>query len=310
MGLRADATAWFLQRSASRSARYGDALRFSGTDLPDPTHLSVPTRRGTVTCWVYRPAGEPVGALVHLHGGAFLMRYPQMDDFFCRHVAADCGLVVVNVDYDVAPQKRYPVAQEQAHDVLAWVAHHPSRVGVPAVDGWATVAVSGFSAGGNLAASACLQARDLGSCAPRLQVLGVPSLDVAEDPAAKTSVLGRPMVGPELLALVRATYFKDAARRAEPYASPLRAPDLSGLPPALVLTAEHDALRAEGDRYAVRLQEAGVPVTHHVVPRRDHYFLDGDRSQARSVLDRVTDALSAATRSSRPPGRGSHDGRG
>ena len=125
MGVLADASAWVMQRSAARSARYGDALRFSGTDLPDPARLKVPTRRGLVTCWVYRPEREPVGAYVHLHGGAFLMRYPQMDDFFCRHVAAECGLVVVNVDYDVAPQKRYPVAQEQAHDVLAWVADHP-----------------------------------------------------------------------------------------------------------------------------------------------------------------------------------------
>ena len=292
MGLRADATAWFLQRSASRSARYGDALRFSGTDLPDPTRLSVPTRRGAVACWVYRPAGDPAGTYVHLHGGAFLMRYPQMDDFFCRHVAAECGLVVVNVDYDVAPQKRYPVAQEQAHDVLAWVARHPRRLDVP--DG--AVAVGGFSAGGNLAASACLQARDLRSCSPRLQVLGVPSLDVAEASSEKTSLLARPMVSPELLALVRSTYFKDAGRRAEPYASPLREPRLAGLPPAVVLTAEYDVLRAEGDRYAARLADAGVPVTHRVVPRRDHYFLDGDRTEARAVLDVVTDALSDALR--------------
>lgn len=290
MGVLADASAWVMQRSAARSARYGDALRFSGTDLPDPTRLQVPTRRGRVTCWVYRPDREPAGTYVHLHGGAFLMRYPQMDDFFCRHVAAECGLVVVNVDYDVAPQRRYPVAQEQAHDVLAWVADHPGQLGVPG-----GVSIGGFSAGGNLAASACLQARDLGSCTPRLQVLGVPSLDVAEEPSQKTSVLARPMIGPELLRLVRATYFKDATRRAEPYASPLRATSLAGLPPAVVLTGEYDVLRAEGDRYAVRLEEAGVAVTHQVVARRDHYFLDGDRAAALRVLDVMTDALSAAT---------------
>lgn len=133
--------------------------------------------------------------------------------------------MVVNVDYDVAPQKRYPVAQEQAHDVLAWVADHPDELGVPG-----GVSIGGFSAGGNLAASACLRARDLGSCTPLLQVLGVPSLDVAEEPSEKTSVLARPMISPELLRLVRATYFKDATLRAEPYASPLRATSLAGLP--------------------------------------------------------------------------------
>ena len=116
------------------------------------------------------------------------------------------------------------------------------------------MAVGGFSAGGNLAASACLQARDLGSCAPRLQVLGVPSLDVAEEPSEKTSVLARPMISPELLALVRATYFKDAARRAEPYASPLRATTSPGCPrrscsPASTTSC---APRATGTPYAWR----------------------------------------------------------
>lgn len=291
MGLVADLMARSLQRSASRDARYGDALYFTER-ATQPDRLVVPTRHGDVHCEVYLPvgAGSSAPAYVHLHGGAFLMRFPRMDDFFCRLVAAECGRVVVNVDYDVAPQVRYPVAQEQAHDVLAWVCDHGGDLGV---DG-RRVAVGGFSAGGNLAASAVLQARDHGSCGPELQLLAVPSLDVAEDVTRKRSSVATPMISPSLQRLVRATYFKDARRRAEPYASPLLAPTLAGLPPALVVTAEHDVLRSEGDAYAERLAQAGVPVRHHVVADRDHYFLDGTRDHARRTLDVLVGFLNHA----------------
>ena len=221
---------------------------------------------------------------VHLHGGAFVMRHPRMDDFFARFLVAEAGVAVVAVDYSVAPQVRYPVAQEQVHDVLAHLAHHGEEVGL---DG-SRLSVGGFSAGGNLAASACLQARDRGTLEPRFQLLGVPSLDVAEEYADKRPV-GTPMLGPGILDLVRATYFKDASRRTEPYASPLRAESLAGLPPAMVVTGEVDLLRREGDAYARRLAEAGVPVEHRVVPGADHYFLSP--ANARAEMGRIADAV-------------------
>ncbi len=283
MPLGADVSAWMVQKSAPFTVRYGRNLYFSGNDLPRPTTMRVPTRHGKVRCTVYAPPGAS-GSYVHLHGGAFFMRYPKMDDWFCRIVAHEVGATVVNVDYDVAPQARYPVAQEQAHDVLAHVAE--------AGDG--RVAVGGFSAGGNLAASAALQARDRGSCAPLLQLLGVPSLDLAGDPAAKPSVISNPMITPALMHLVRRTYFRDESRRGESYASPLLSDWLSGLAPALIITAEYDRLRDEGDRYAARLADAGVPVEHHVVPTADHYFLEGGRTPAREVLDWMVHALRTA----------------
>jgi acetyl esterase len=271
-----------MQKTAPLSVKYGRGLDFSGTDLPGPGRIRVPTRHGNVRCLVFRPEGA-VGTYVHLHGGALVMRYPKMDDFFCRLVAAEVGTTVVSVDYDVAPQVRYPVAQEQAHDVLSWVS-----------TGWGgPVAVGGFSAGGNLAASAALQARDLGSCSPVLQLLGVPALDVAEAGADKACKISNPMITPALLELVSRSYFKDASRRAEPYASPLLAPTLVGVAPAMVITAEYDRLRAEGDAYAVRLQAAGVPTEHLLVPSMDHYFL-GSRPQARGVLDQMAAALRSA----------------
>lgn len=293
MGLVADGTAYLLQRSAPRTVRYGEGLVLAGAHLAAPTVLRVPTRRGFVSVWVYRPAPSPDGpppVYVHLHGGAFVMRYPEMDDFFCRYVAATTGAVVLNVDYDVAPQVRFPVAQEQAHDVFSWATTHGRELGV---DGH-RVAVGGFSAGGGLAAAAALQARDLGTARPTLQLLGVPALDVASPVVASGS-----MVTARLQRLVRRTYFSDAARRADPYASPVLVPDPAGLAPALVVTAERDALRAAGDRYAERLAAAGVPVRHHVVPGADHYFLDGGRAHAEPLLRLMAEALRSSFESGR-----------
>lgn len=282
-----------MQRAGPFTVRYGAGLDFAGADLPAPIRLWVPTGEGRVRCRVQhpRPRATPAPVVVHFHGGAFIVRYPQMDDFYTRFLADQVGATVVSVDYDVAPQKAYPVAQHQAHDVVAWFATHGEGMGV---DG-TRIAISGFSAGGNLAASAALQARDSGSFAPALVVLGVPSLDVAEPAAAKTSTIARPMVDAGLLELVRESYFRDASRRSEPYASPLLAPDLTGYPPTLVLTAEADALRREGDAFAARLLGAGVDVTHHVVHDRDHYFmLASDAEQARETLDLIVAHLRVA----------------
>ncbi|GAB3077067.1 alpha/beta hydrolase fold domain-containing protein [Nocardioides zeae] len=277
------------QLLAPLTVRYGTRLRFAGSELPRPRRLRVPTRHGPVPVLVHTPRGSaagPAGALVHLHGGAFLMRHVRMDDWWCRYVAATAGVVVVAVDFDVAPRATYPVAQEQCHDVTAWVAGAGAeQLGVDP----ARVAVGGFSSGGGLAASVCLQARDAGSFTPVLQVLGVPALDIAADPPRGG------MISPELRAFVRRAYFPDAERRTEPYASPLRAADLAGVPPAVVLTAERDTLRAEGDRYAARLAELGLLAWHDVTPGVDHYFLTEDPVRAEATMARTAGLIREAT---------------
>jgi acetyl esterase len=288
MGLISDATALMMQAGAKRSARYGDALYFTGTDLDEPDNWRIPTRHGYVRCEVYRPPGVRRPAVyVHFHGGAFMMRFPRMDDFFARFLVAEAGVAVVNVDYDVAPRHRYPIAHEECHDVVQWLSQHAADGDM---DG-SRIAVGGFSAGGNLAASVCLQARDAGTPMPRLQLLGVPTLDVSR--TIKPAMVENPLIGPGILRLAHSTYFKDESCRTDPYASPLLSDDMHGLAPAVVLTAEWDALRAEGDAYAGRLAAAGVPVMHRVVPDRDHYFLDGDRRRARSLLDLMAGQVAA-----------------
>ncbi|WP_299058314.1 alpha/beta hydrolase fold domain-containing protein [uncultured Nocardioides sp.] len=267
--------AWVIHHSAPFTVRYGADLRFAGTELPAPRRRRVPTRHGRVRVHEYGERDRP--AYVHLHGGAWLMRYAAMDDWWCRYVAATAGVRVVNVDFDAAPYVRYPVAQEQCHDVAAAIAAE------------APVAIGGFSSGGGTAAAVALMARDTGSFVPRLQVLGVPALDMHADPADAAAAQG--MISLPLRRLVRRVYFPDVASRREPYASPLLADDLGGLPRALVLTAERDSLRPDGDAYARRLAEAGVEVWHDVTPGADHYFLTEDPVRARTTMARIADEI-------------------
>lgn len=259
-----------LHATATLSVHYGDDLTFAGRALPPPTRRLVETRHGRTPVFEYGGPGlADAPAYVHLHGGAWLMRHPQMDDWWCRYVAAIAGVRVVNVDFKAGPYVTYPYAQEECHDVAA------------AEAGRTPVVVGGFSSGGGMAAAVCLMARDLGSFTPRLQVLGVPALDLANDGG------GTGMISPRLRGLVRRVYFPDVERRSEPYASPLLAPDLSGLPPAIVCTAEKDALRADGEDYVARLREAGVEVVHDLTPNADHYFLSDDPERARSTMELI-----------------------
>lgn len=268
-----------MHHTARWTVRYGEGLRFAGSELPRPTRLRVPTRHGEVTVWSYEPPvwGGGGSSHVHLHGGAWLMRHPFMDDWWCRYLAATAGVRVLNVDFRTAPYAVFPQAQEEAHDVAAWAATQ------------GPVSVGGFSSGGGMAAAVCLMARDTGSFTPRLQVLGVPALDLATDVPGGTG-----QINPSLRALVRRAYFPDVESRRSAYASPLLADSLEGLPRALVMTAERDTLRRDGDAYAQRLREAGVEVWHDVTPRTDHYFLTEDPVRARTTMGKVAVEVAAA----------------
>ncbi|MBO9556637.1 alpha/beta hydrolase [Cellulomonas sp.] len=258
-----------------------DAARFAATlpralpALPSGTYEVVdvgpaaPVRRLNV----YRPAGPGVpGVFVNLHGGGFVLGSAQDDDPYCRLLADASGCAVVNVDYPLAPEHPYPAAVHQTYDLLAWIAEHG---GVLGVDG-SRLAVGGHSAGGNLAAACALLARRHGRPLLRGVVVDYAPLDLWTPPADK-------LVGPvrddpgatalaEAGARFNAWYLPDPASGADELASPVLASDVSGLPPTLVLTAERDLLRAEGDRYAARLSAAGVPTEHAVFPGCGHGF--------------------------------------
>lgn len=259
-----------------------------------PETVSVPTGEGQVRCHLYRPDPAPgtPGVYVNFHGGGYVARHPEGDDHLCRYIAAHAGCVVVNVDYDVAPQRPFPVATTQAYDVCAWAAREGGAMGW---DG-DRLAVGGQSAGGGLAAGVCLTARDRGGFSPRLQVLAYPPLDLSIDPAEKTSPISRPLINPFIANIFNSAYTPDPATRKDPLVSPALATDLSGLPPALVLTAEYDTLREEGDRYAQALTQAGVKVVHRVMPGVDHAFthrapIPTAKESIALIADQVRDAL-------------------
>jgi acetyl esterase len=274
-------------------ARVHKDLRFD--DLPKQTEvLRVETGAGPVTCTVYRPsapARTPAPVYVNFHGGGFVIGRPEQDDHICRYIAATAGCVVINVDYAVAPQRPFPVPVTQAYEVTAWIAENGSA------HGWdgSRLAVGGHSAGANLTAAVCRLARDRGTFAPRLQILDSGPFDQVADPAEKRSLIAKPLLTPQLMRIFTAAYVPDPADRSDPLVSPGLADDLAGLPPALVITAENDRLRDEGDAYAKALDAAGVPVTHRVFEGVDHYFTHtGPVPEGKAAIDLMATTLRTA----------------
>jgi acetyl esterase/lipase len=249
------------------------ALRFATRPIAPPETIRVPTRHGAVRCLVHRPhpdaplAGPPPPVYVSLHGGAFIGRYPEQDAHLADYVASEVGAVVVNVDYDVAPQHRFPVAEEECFDVARWVCDQGPQ------QGWdgTRIAVGGASAGGKLAMNVAQQAHAAGGPALRALVALFAICDVTR--ADRTSPKRFPIVAPWLQRLARDTYFADAAVRALPLASPGFDPELAdALPPTLVLTGDLDTLGPEMDALADDLARRGVDVTHRRFTATDHSF--------------------------------------
>lgn len=259
----------YVARYVARPSRLRGTTRHVG----EPSVLRVPTRHGDVRCLVHRPhpeaplAGDRPPVHVHLHGGGFVMANPRQDDFLTTYIAAEVGAVVVSVDYSTAPQVRFPVAEEQAADVLSWVA------GVGDDLGWdgTRITIGGISAGAKLAISALQLARRAGGPTARAAVVLVPPVDLSVSPEDLRSPLAEPMIDSRMLHVVHGTYFVDASRRTDPLASPARDPHVAeALPPLLVITGEHDTLTPAATDFVRRLRAQGATVTHHDLPGVDH----------------------------------------
>lgn len=234
------------------------AVRPRGPELQHVRDTFVPSGDRRVPVRRYRPGDGPRPVLVFLHGGGFVLGDLDTHDRTCRRIAQECDLDVVAVDYRLAPEHPYPAAVEDAVAVLRHV--RPD-------------AVAGDSAGGFLAAAACLGLRAEGGPLPAIQALICPNTDLALDhPSIAEKGTGYGLDADALAVFVEQFVPDPAERRA---ASPLHADDLSGLPAALIVTAEHDALRDEGGAYARRLAQAGVPVRHRVEPGLVHGFIQG-----------------------------------
>ncbi|SEP19654.1 alpha/beta hydrolase [Trujillonella endophytica] len=214
---------------------------------------------------VFRPdMPGPLPALLYAHGGGYVMHSAETDLASPAGLCAEVGAVVVSVDYRLAPEHRFPAAFDDCWTGLCWLAEHAAELGVDP----ARIAVGGVSAGAGLAAALALAARDRGGPAVAFQLLDIPVLDDRLDTASMLAFTDTPLWNLANAQQAWSHYLGDSAP--SPYASPARAGDLAGLPPAYLAVAEFDPLRDEGIAYAARLMTAGVPVELHAFPGTFH----------------------------------------
>jgi len=242
-----------------------------GEPVADVRDRRIPGPAGDIPIRVYRPdAPGPLGALVFFHGGGFVIGGLDSHDRECRALCNRAHCVVVAVDYRLAPEHPFPAAADDAFAALRWVADHAREIGADP----ARLAIGGDSAGGNLTAVTALRSRDAGGPPLRLQLMVYPAVDLRRDaghPSLVENAAG-PFLEKATMDWFIAQYLEGDAQRTDLRASPLLAKSHSGLPPALVVTAEFDPLRDEGEAYAEALRRAGVPVTLHRYDGMAHLF--------------------------------------
>ncbi|WFF40543.1 alpha/beta hydrolase [Salinicola endophyticus] len=267
----------------------GDHLGGEAKPMHEVRDLSAEGPLGPIPLRLYRPRpadAAPTAATIYLHGGGWIIGDLDSHDKICRRLAHASGEALIAVDYRLAPEHPAPDGPEDVLAAIRWIAANAESLGLDA----SRLAVAGDSAGGGLAAMACQQLRD-SAVALRAQVLFYPGLDLTPESDALPSRQRNGQVPPLTTELMRAM--------AEPFiggfdtrdlrVSPLLASDLQALPPALIVTAEFDALLDEGRLYRDKLQAAGVAVSYVEVPRMIHGFIEmaGAVSAAVSVLDQA-----------------------
>ena len=229
---------------------------------PAPASVSerdVSVEGGEIRVRIFRPAGHgPFPAHLYIHGGAFCFGSADSCDAPCREICVGAQALVVSVNYRLAPEHKFPTAPEDCYAALCWLVQNAAPLDVDP----ARISIGGESAGGGLAASVSLMARDRGGPAFVLQILGIPFIDLTVSQPSTDEFGSGYMLLKEGLRTCAAHYLANENDARNAYASPLFAPNLAGLPPALVMTMEFDPLRDEGEAFARRLIESGVPTVH------------------------------------------------
>lgn len=218
---------------------------------------TIPGSGGAIPVRIYKPAGEGLPIVVYFHGGGWVLGSIDTHDGYCRSLANAAGAIVVSVDYRLAPEHKYPAAADDAYEATRWVSENAIAIGGRS----GPLAVAGDSAGGNLAAVVTLMARDRGEPLIGCQVLIYPITDRDLNTASYWEFANDHLLTRDAMIWFWDHYCASETDRDQAYLSPLRAANLQGLPPALVMTAGYDPLRDEGEAYAEKLREAGVAVT-------------------------------------------------
>src|SRR5581483_7271989 len=219
----------------------------------------IPGPGGLIPVRVYTPVDteDALPGVVYLHGGGWAIMGIETHDWICRRLAKEAGAVVVSVEYRLAPEHPFPAPLDDCYDATKWVVEHAAELGIDA----ARVAVAGDSAGGNLSAAVALRARAAGGPPLVAQVLVYPVTDASFDTPSYAENGKGYLLEADSMRWFWDQYLGPDGDPDDAYASVLRAADLSGLPPALVITAEYDPLRDEGEAYARRLDGFDVPTT-------------------------------------------------
>ncbi len=254
--------------------------------------FTIPGPDGELPARLYTPEGSgPFPLVVYFHGGGWTVGNIEVADRPCRSLANASGCMVASAQYRLGPESKFPAAPEDCYAATRWLAENAAELGADPE----RVAVAGDSAGGNLAAVVALMARDRGGPALAYQLLIYPAVEADPDfPSVRENAEGY-LLQKGSMEWFWGHYLADPADGANPYASPLRADDLSGLPPALVVTCEFDPLRDEGEEYGRKLEEAGVPVK---VSRYDgmihgFFWMAGVMDKTSVLLDEMSGELRA-----------------
>lgn len=245
------------------------------TSIAEQFERTVSLPNGRFPVRVCRPysAGDPLPVLLWFHGGGWSLGDAESMDSICRFVCASARVVVVNVDYRLAPEHKFPIGVEDCYASLLWVAANSKDLGADAL----RIAVSGTSAGGTLTIVTCLLQKSRGGPAIRFQAPIYPAFTLLEDHGYESrGKFGQGEYGltENEIEWLRSCYFSSEQDALDFRASPKLFGDFRGLPPALVITAGYDALFDDGRDYAERLQQASVPVTHKRFDGTIHGFVE------------------------------------
>ena len=283
-----------------------DARQMMVASLPDVPQVPVARvedrtiegPRGAIALRLYWPehsddsSSGPLALHVFFHGGGWVVGNLDTHDEICRELCSGAGLLVVSVDYRLAPEHPFPAGLEDCYAAVCWASSHATELGARSD----AVSIGGDSAGANLAAAVAIMARDRKGPELAFQLLAYPVTDQAMDTASYRDYADGYLLSRDLMDWFWSHYCPQPSDRTDPLASVLKAPNLNGLPSALIMTAQYDPLRDEGEAYGERLKGAGVGVQLHRLDGLIHGFLSqvGYIKAARSALRVAVDTLREA----------------